>query len=393
LPETSADPLEQSARAAIERKDFAQARTLYRQLASLHPENMDYVLSIGRVSAWMEDYPAAHEAYNQVLTVQPNNVDALLGQATLFMWERQFGEAEKWLSRAEALAPTSVDVRLARARFYHYQGMEKEASAVVQSVLATEPNNAEALALSRQIELPRPVEINTGYENSRLSSLGSGGQRKFIDVGYVTPRSRVNVGYERGSRFGDISNRLYLTTSRRLQKKWAVRGGVSLAPGADTVPRQEYSVGASRNVSPRVVLGADYRYSRLSAAQIHTLAPTLEYYFKDASWLQATYYRSWTSFKNSAQPRVGDNSFAVRYNRQISAPVLLYIGYGRGRESFQTFLTPSIDRIGSFDAETYLAGVKWQFARHYWLNLYGVRQKRSTGIAETTTGISLSTRQ
>jgi hypothetical protein len=141
------------------------------------------------------------------------------------------------------------------------------------------------------------------------------------------------------------------------------------------------------------VFGADYRYSRLSTANIHTLAPTLEYYLRDNSWLQATYYRSWTSFNNSGQSRVSDDSFAVRYNRQVSEPVLLYVGYGRGRESFQTFLTPSIDRIGSFNAETYLLGAKWQFSKHYWLNLYGVRQKRSTGIAETTTGISLSTRQ
>jgi YaiO family outer membrane protein len=184
-----------------------------------------------------------------------------------------------------------------------------------------------------------------------------------------------------------------MSANRQVRENWWGRGGVALAPGASVIPRREYTLGVAHKIAKNIVVGVDYRSSHLATATIQTLAPTVEYYFQDASWLQGTYYLSRTSFRNSGQPRANDNSFAVRYNRQISKPVLMYVGYGRGRESFQSFLSPTIDRIGTFDAKSYLVGGKWQFARNYSLNLYGVRQERSTGAEETTIGVGLSTRR
>jgi YaiO family outer membrane protein len=398
LPESTAvapsDPeQEQAARTAIEAKDFRQARTLYEQLAQRNPANLDYRIRVGRLSGWLQEYAAAQAAYRFVLDANPEHLEALLGMATIAMWQQQYAEARPWLERAQTAAPGNTDVRLAWARFYHYQGQEKQALDEVRSILAVAPANAEALELQRRIELPRRIEVRTGYERNRLSVADPGGNRKYFDVGYIGERGRVNAGVERWSRFGAISTRLMLAASRRIEENWWLRGGVALAGNSTVVPEQEYSLGFSRKLPRGFVVGADYRYASLATAKVQTLAPTVEYYFRHPAWLMATYYRSWTSYRLAGQQRAGNNSFSLRYNHQVTQPLMLYVGYGQGRESFQTILSPSLDRIGQFDASTYLLGAKWQFQKYFWLDVFGVRQRRSTGVRETTLGLGLTTRQ
>jgi YaiO family outer membrane protein len=392
LPSASVATSE-TARAAIERKDFRGAREIYSQLAAQEPENLEYRVWIGRISGWLQDYPAAQTAYDEVLVRNPQQLEALLGNATVLMWQQKFEAARPFLLRAREVAPENADVRLAWARFYRAQNQEKQALAEVQAILAVDPKNAEALELSKQIELPRPLEFRVGYERSRFSFASSPANHQWVNVGYLGGRGRVDVAAERWQRFGDISTRLALSANRRLNQKWSVRGGVALAPGADVIPRREASLGVAHVLRRNLVVGLDYRYSYLATATNHTLAPTLEYYFKSPSWLQVTYYRSWTSFRSTVARRLSDDSYAIRYNHQVSEPVLLYVGYGKGRESFQTILTPSLDRISSFDATTYLAGAKWQVAKYFWLDIFGVQQRRSTGTRESTLGVSVTTRQ
>lgn len=162
------------------------------------------------------------------------------------------------------------------------------------------------------------------------------------------------------------------------------------APGATVLPEQDYTGGFSRSLPRAVVLGADYRYLRFATARVHVLSPSFEYYLKEPLWLRAAYYRSWTAFRSIASPDSANNSFLVQYNQQATKWLVAHLGYARGNESF---LDLSVDRLGKFQANTYIAGLEFKLSPRFSLGPSYAYQRRLGGAQQKSFGISLTIRE
>lgn len=381
--------LQKAAQDAVAAKHFLQARELYVQLSELEPANLDYLLWIGRLSGWLKEYPAATSAYDRALALDPLNLDALVGKAYALLWQRDFPPARALLVQAERLAPNNAEVELAWARYYHYQGREKLAQTHVLRVCGIDPANEEAQELKSQISIPHPVEVTIGYGYDNFS-FASAGNMGYARLGYVGDLTLISIQYEQWNRFGQHVNRPGLSFSRRFRERWWLRGAAVWAPGATVLPEQDYTAGFSRSFLQAAVLGADYRYLRFVTARVNVLSPSFEYYLKKPVWLRAAYYRSWTAFRSITSLDSANNSFLVQYNQQATKWLVAHLGYARGNESF---LNLSIDRLGKFQANTYIAGLEFKLSPTLSLGPSYEYQRRLDGAQQKSFGISLTIRE
>lgn len=382
--------LEQAARDAVAAHRHREAAALYEQLSASDPANADYFVWIGRLAGWVQDYPAAIAAYERALARAPQRVEALVGRALVLMWRQKFAEAHRDLSQAEQLAPRDADVQLALARFHHFRREDGLASARVRMALALAPENREARELQSQLVLPRPLEVSIGYGRHDFS-FAPAGNLGFITAGYVGPHGRIAFQYERWNKFGETVDRTGVDASRRLGDRLWVRSSAMFAPGATVLARQDYSAGFSRTLPRGFVVGADYRNLQLVDALVHVASPGVEYYVAHRPvWLQAVFSESWTRFDAPVQAHARNSSVLLRYNQQVGDPLVLHVGYAKGDESFAAL---SIDRLGSFRANTYSGGVDVRIDPARLLAISYADQERSSGARERTLEISVKFRK
>ncbi len=380
---------EASARSLIAHQEFAAARSLYEQLLKRDPQNLGYQIWIARVSGWLKEYTKSIETYDLVLEREPRNVEAMVGKAYVEMWQHHYAEAGELLARAEQQSPEDPDVQMALARMRHYQGQERAAKEHLTRALQLDPDNGEAKQLSREVDVPRPIEVRVGFGQDRFSFTGAGNMG-LVSVGYLGELNRITLQYEEWSRFEERTRRAQLNYTRKLSGGWWLRGGATAGPGALTIPRQEYTGGFSRALPRRFVLDTDYRLLRFHAAEVHLLSPALSYYFTKPAWVTATFYQAWTEWRTGSSAGLVSHSWVGQYYRQVGRPVLLHAGFARGSENFQVL---SIDRLGLFQANTYLVGTEFRLTRAYSAELFSSYQSRSNHQHQTSFGVNFTIRQ
>jgi YaiO family outer membrane protein len=380
---------ELSAHSLIAHQEFAAARSLYEQLLKRDPQNLEYQIWIARLSAWLKEYPTSIETYDRVLERQPRNAEALVGKAYAEMWQHHYAEAGELLARAEKQSPEDPDVQVALARMRHYQGEERAAKKYVSRALQLDPDNAEARQLGREVDVPRPIEVRVGFAQDRFSFTNAGNMG-LVSVGYIGQINRITLQYEEWSRFEERTRRAQLNFTRKLSSGWWLRIGATAGPGALTIPRYEYTGGFSRALPRRFVLDTDYRMLRFRAADVHLLSPALTYYFAKPAWVTATFYQAWTNWRTAASEGLVSHSWVGQYNLQVAKPVVLHAGYARGSENFQVL---SIDRLGLFQANTYLVGTELRLTHAYSAELFSSYQSRSNHQHQTSFGVNFTIRQ
>jgi YaiO family outer membrane protein len=156
------------------------------------------------------------------------------------------------------------------------------------------------------------------------------------------------------------------------------------------VPRYEYTAGTSHSLPRRFALDVDYRLLRFRAADVHLLSPALSYYLAKPAWVTATFYNGWTRWRAGTASGSVNHSWVVQYYQQVAKPVTLHAGFARGSENFEVL---SIDRLGVFEANTYLAGTEIRFTRAYSADLFCLYQTRSNREHETSFGVTFRIKQ
>ena len=379
---------EKAARELIKQQKFAEARELYTQLLKLDPDNLDYQNQVGRLSAWMKDYPRATEVFDSVLKRDVRNVEAITGKAYVGMWQHHYTTAEELLAQAKKISPEDVDVEMALARLCHYQKRERAAKEHVQRALKLDPNNSEAQDLRGEIDPPRPIEVRVGFEQERFSFTHPGNMG-FVSAGYNGEQNHIALQYEEWGLFDERTRRAGVTLERKLGSWW-VRANAIAGPGALVIPRQEYAGGASHALPKHLTIDLDYRMMRFHTADVQIASPELTYYFTKPVWLTLTYDNAWTAWRTTAAPGAVNHSWLGQYYQQVSKKVVLHTGYARGSENFETL---TVDRLGVFLADTYLAGADIRIAHGYSVELLGSYQARADHQHQITFGANFTVKQ
>jgi len=379
---------EKAARELVSQQKFAQAREIYERLLKLDPDNLDYQNQVGRISAWMKDYSRATEVFDLVIKRDPRNAEAMVGKAYVEMWQHHYSAAEDLLTQARRITPDDVDVEMAFARLCHYQNRERAAKEHVRRAIKLDPNNSEAKDLRGEIDPPRPVEVRIGFEQDRFSFTDAGNMG-FVSAGYNGEENHIALQYEEWSLFDERTRRAGVTLERKLGGWW-VRGNAIVGPGAVVIPRQEYSGGVSHALPKHFTIDLDYQMMRFHAADVNIASPELTYYFTKPVWMTLTYDNAWTSWRTFAAPVSVNHSWLGQYYEQVSRRLVLHAGYARGSETFDTL---TIDRLGAFLADTYLAGADVKMAHGYTAEFFGAYQARTDHQHEISFGVNFTVKQ
>jgi tetratricopeptide (TPR) repeat protein len=131
----------QSVLKAFERRDFALAIELCRQIIAHDPRNTAALNLMGGAYIEQGDAPAAVDVLKRASLLKPGDavLEANLGSA--LATAKRFGEAEKHLISAVALAPNDVDTLANLARVQFELEQFREATATFASALARAPNH------------------------------------------------------------------------------------------------------------------------------------------------------------------------------------------------------------------------------------------------------------
>jgi YaiO family outer membrane protein len=363
--------LQSRARTAVSEKRFSDALTLYRTLLAGDPTDVDYILWIGRLSAWTGDYTGALSLYSQALSLDPKNVDAMVGEANVLMWKRAYRDAFALLTEACELAPSNIDVELAWSRYYHWQGDEAKAKAHLAKSLALDAGNQEALQLKESLAPDHTIELRIAYESDTLpgTTPGSIGE---VDASYFSQRGEVGIDFAHLDRFGEAGSRGGLHFSRKLGGSTSVRAAALFGGGGDIVARRDLSLGMSRTVRPGLVLGADYRYIEFRSLKVNAAIGNVDYYFEKPIWIL-------TSYAANASGGSITPALLLRFNARVRRNLTVNAGYGRGTELFQLALPAE---FGEFRRDSYIGGVSLALTKKTRAETTYTLARRSTGVFE-----------
>lgn len=104
-----ADELD-TARAAINDMEYAQAITLLEQYLAQQPDDAQTRYLLARVYVWDNQFEPAVREYSRLLVPEPENAEYLYGKAQALMWLDKNREALPLLEQAWRLANDNVDI-------------------------------------------------------------------------------------------------------------------------------------------------------------------------------------------------------------------------------------------------------------------------------------------
>jgi YaiO family outer membrane protein len=367
----SSPDLQNQARTAVAEKRFSDALPLYRSLLSMHPRDVDDILWIARLSAWTGDRAGAVDFYSQALALDPKNVDAMVGKANVLLWQHSFRDAFVLLTEAHELGPSNPDVELAWSRYYHWQGEEREAKLHLETCLAFDGNNQEALKLKESLIPGHTIEGRIAYEMDTLPGTSPGSMEQ-IGADYFYLHGDIGVDYFHLNRFGEAGSRGGLHFSRKLGGLTSVRGAALFGEGGDIAARRDLSAGVSHTVLKGLVLGADYRYIAFRTVKVNAAIADFDYYFEKPFWITT----------NVAANRVAGATtpaFSARLNTRVRKNLTVNVAYAHGTEIFQLALPTD---FAAFRRDSYIGGVTSGITKKTRVEGTYKLARRSTGIFE-----------
>lgn len=167
------------ARVKLATMDWAagQDQEAERQLQEVlreNPRSMDGLMLQGKMALKREQGKEAVQAFRSVLKDQPESADGhlLLGRAYLLAGETSL--ARDSFDRATALNPSLADAQLFLAGMDGTTGHLAEAKQRIESVLAREPQNLQALGALLRLQLAGQDWANTETTLGRIRSAGVG---------------------------------------------------------------------------------------------------------------------------------------------------------------------------------------------------------------------------
>ena len=377
---------EQQAQELVRAGRFEQARRAYRVLSEAQPEQVEYMVWVGRLSGWLRDYPAAISAFDAVLERDPRSLEAILGKVYVYLWQRRFGEAELWLDRAEPVSPGAAEVELAWARRYYYAGRQGEARAHLKRALAADAKHAEAQTMLAELPAGPAAEAIWNYTHDRFSFTGAGDSGG-LDVSWLGRRVRPGIHYEEWSRFGRRITRGGVGATLAWGGRWTLQASAVIGSNQPVLARSEFAAGVSRKFSGAWVPGAGYRVLNFSAARIQVLSPYVEHYFSGSTWLSTTVFVSRTTRADAIRAAALTSSMLTTCHRRVSQNVLVSAGYARGTESFSGL---SADRLAQFRANTYLGGAEYRFGASWSAGMTYMYQCRSNGGTQQSLSLRIA---
>lgn len=375
----------QRAEALRQERRLDDALDLYRVLVGRHPHEFEDRFWLAKLEGWSGRFATAESLFVRLLEERPDDYDSRIGLADVRLWLGRYDAAEADLEALDRTHRDNVEVLFRLGRVREAKGDPREARRYFDRALRADSGHADARAALRRVALASRWEMGVEYYGEQISRVAAtnGGSaslearpkdglrwRAMAAVQHKFDRTEGRVG-------GELAHRLFRSTELR----WSAY----VAPGAEVLPRQTYELGLARKLGARLVLYADYTFLDFEDADVHRIAPRLDYYPGPHWILSGRYAYSSTGF-SGAEDVVGNHAGSIAVGYLYGRGNLLQAFAAAGGESFAL---PSIDAIGGFSAHT--VGVGWRHFVTPWLGLalFYAHRDRSDGAEQDSYGLGL----
>ncbi|MDR3716838.1 MAG: YaiO family outer membrane beta-barrel protein [Puia sp.] len=194
----SADDLFQQARhSAFSDHDYPAAIERCKKALEKSPDYSDIRVFLGRIYAWNHHLDSARQALGYVLDRHPDNEDAAAAMTDLEYWNDHSDQALSWCDKGLFYHPASRDLLLKKAKILNDLGRFKESAAITDTLLRTDPKNAEARALALQ----------TRFKAAK-NQLGVYYDYVYFDKEFNAPWHLASVDYKRQTKIGAVIGRI-----------------------------------------------------------------------------------------------------------------------------------------------------------------------------------------
>ena len=352
-PAGQAVPTLAAAGAMIDEGDLEEALRAFREIAAANPEDHAARLRIAELHARMGDHYRAESVYRSVWLEDPDSAQAALGVASALSARREFADAIDVFETAEKRAPQNAELLVALRRAHEELGHSWRSIPYLQRAASSTPN---------QKNLSRLERTRRVYDH-RIDLAGLGEQ-----FDGPTPASRgadlqVHVRLSEALRVsgrGQWQRKLGVEDARGgagLEWRWArstfLIGHGLYGRGNRVLPVTEgYAALEHRLSAATGRLGV--RYLDFGGTRVIAVEPSITWWLTDRSSVELRYAFTSTDFP---LPFSNDESHHGRVlgTQSLFRGFSVLAGYARGIEDFNAM---SIDRVGAFQANTALAGLR-----------------------------------
>lgn len=228
------------------------------------PDPVAGLMEQGRRLRAAGNLPEAEKAYRRALKLAPRNTDILVALGLVVGSSQRFDEAGHFFDKALAIKPDLLDARLGKIRLAIWQGDVPGARALANGVLASAPNNVEALNLDARISLLEADPSRAEQSFGRVLAIDPRNAEALVGIGDVRRARgdddgarqtyRQALAIEPGS--ADIEQRLAVPPPR----KWRLDIGGEVSDLTNGLGDwTDSSAGLAYRLSPRTTISGHTR--------------------------------------------------------------------------------------------------------------------------------------
>ncbi|MCF4101160.1 YaiO family outer membrane beta-barrel protein [Gillisia sp. M10.2A] len=193
----SSDELFTKARAAaFDEDNYPKAIDLSKQALQISPNYADIRIFLGRLYTWTDKVDSARVEFDRVLEIDPGHEDGSLAYGSLEYWNDNSERAHQIVNEGIKYHPESEELLYLDAKILNDLKKYDEATNVLNTLLAVNPNHADARAYREKIK-------NVSSKNQ----VGVSYDFVYFDKRFDDPWHLASVDYGRQTKFGSISAR------------------------------------------------------------------------------------------------------------------------------------------------------------------------------------------
>ncbi|RAZ80259.1 YaiO family outer membrane beta-barrel protein [Mesorhizobium atlanticum] len=250
--------------AAVSKPNAAAAVPAAVKKPHRRPNPVPTLIQEGRRLRQAGKLPEAEKVYRCALRLAPKDTDILVALGLVVGSSQRFDEADHFFDRALAIKPGLLDARLGKVRPAIWQGDTARARVLVDDVLATAPDNVEALDLDGRIALLEADYTRAAQSFQRALALEPRNAEALVGIGDVRRAAgddeaarqayRQALAIEPGS--ADIGQRLAVPPPR----KWRLDVGNEVSDLTNGLGDwTDSSAGLAYRLSPRTTISGHAR--------------------------------------------------------------------------------------------------------------------------------------
>jgi len=210
--------------------EYSEARQLLQHILVNTPDHHDAKFLLGLVQAWDKQYEEARNIFRDLIALNYASVEVFQALARLELWDKNPVQSLKICEEGLEKYPDDITLKYLKAEALAALENDDEAIALLEAILAEDPEHAEAQKLLKELLARRSKNaVAVDYAYSWFSNT-------------FTPWHRTSVEYRRNLPFGPVIGRV---NHAYMFDRSALQGEVDAYPAINPLTYTYLNVGVS----------------------------------------------------------------------------------------------------------------------------------------------------